>query len=63
MAQEQMTAAEVAKKLVAGEQPAALLGVTDNQMKSIVALGYNQYQQGKLKDAETAFRGRHGAGP
>ena len=57
MAQEPISAAEAAKRLVAGEQPAALLGVTDNQMKSIVALGYNQYQQGKLKDAETAFRG------
>jgi Flp pilus assembly protein TadD len=43
--------------MAAGEQPAAILGVPEEQIKAIVALGYNQYQQGKLKDAETAFRG------
>jgi tetratricopeptide (TPR) repeat protein len=31
--------------------------VTEEQIRGIVALGYNQYQQGRLKDAETAFRG------
>ena len=56
MAQQQTTA-EAAKRLEAGEQLGAVLGVTDEQIRGIVALGYNQYQQGRLKDAETAFRG------
>lgn len=57
MAQQESSAAEVTRRLEAGEQLAAILGVTETQMKGIVALGYNQYQQGRLKDAETAFRG------
>ncbi len=54
---QQVTPEEAAKRLVAGEQPASIFGVTDEQIRAIVALGYNQYQQGRLKDAETAFRG------
>ncbi len=48
---------EVAKRMINGEQPAAIVGMTDAQMKAIAAVGYNQYQQGRLKDAETAFLG------
>lgn len=57
MAQEKMSTEEMTKRLVNGDTPAAILGITDTQIKAIVALGYNQYQQGRLKDAEVAFRG------
>jgi len=57
MAQQQVPAAEAAKRLIAGEQMASVFGVTEGQIRAIVALGYNQYQQGQLRDAETAFRG------
>ena len=55
MDQKQLT--EVAQRMVNGEQPAAIAGLTDTQLKAIAAIGYNQYQQGRLKDAETAFLG------
>jgi tetratricopeptide (TPR) repeat protein len=54
---QQVTAADLVKRIEAGEQPAQVLGVTENQVKAIVALGYNKYQQGKLDDANTMFRG------
>jgi tetratricopeptide (TPR) repeat protein len=54
---DQTVAAAAAKRIIAGEKPATVFGVSDTQLKAIVALGYNQYQQGRLKDAETAFRG------
>jgi len=46
-----------AKKVLAGEQLSTIFGVTDAQMQAIAALGYNLYQQGKYKEAETIFRG------
>jgi tetratricopeptide (TPR) repeat protein len=51
---DQTKAAEAAKRIIDGEKPATVFGVTDQQLKAIVALGYNQYQQGRFKDAETA---------
>jgi tetratricopeptide (TPR) repeat protein len=57
---QQLTPDEAAKRILAGEQPAHVLGVTDNQVKAIVALGYNKYQQGKLDAAETMFKGAAG---
>ena len=57
MAQQQLSATEAARRLVAGEQMKTVFGVTETQIKGIVALGYNQYDQGKLQDAEKAFRG------
>ncbi len=53
----QTTPAEAAKRIMAGEQPAAALGVTREQVLALVALGYNKYQQGRLDDAEVIFRG------
>ena len=52
-----LTAAEVEKKVVGGETIAAVFGITDDQIKSLMAVGLNQYQQGKLDKAETLFRG------
>jgi Flp pilus assembly protein TadD len=57
MAQQKLTAAEAQERILAGEPIGEVLGVTDTQVKAIMAIGYNQYQQGKLKDAETIFRG------
>ncbi len=57
MAGQTMQPAEVAKRLVAGEKPATVLGVTDTQIQALAALGYNQYTQGRLEDAEALFRG------
>jgi Tfp pilus assembly protein PilF len=57
MSQQQMTAAELAQRIAAGEQPVHVLGITDTQIKAIIALGYNRYQQGKLDAANTMFRG------
>lgn len=57
MAQQQLTAAELEQRIAAGEKPAQVLGMTDTQVKAIIALGYNRYQQGKLDAANTMFRG------
>jgi len=57
MAQEQWSPAEAAERIVAGEQPARVLGVSENQIQALAVLGYNLYQQGKLGEAETMFRG------
>ncbi len=57
MSEQQLTPAEVAQRMVAGETPAQVFGVTDDQIKAIVALGYNNYQQGKLDAAYKLFRG------
>lgn len=46
-----------AKKILSGEQLGSVLGVTEQQIEAIAAVGYNLYQQGKLDDAETVFRG------
>jgi tetratricopeptide (TPR) repeat protein len=57
MAQEQLTPADAAKRIAGGEPAAEVLGVSDTQIQALAALGYNAYQQGKLDDAETLFRG------
>jgi len=57
MAQATLAPSAAAKRIVAGEQLSEVLGVTDNQIQAIAAVGYNLYQQGKLNDAETVFRG------
>jgi Flp pilus assembly protein TadD len=57
MAQATLAPSAAAKKIVAGEQLSEVLGVTDNQIQAIAAVGYNLYQQGKLTDAEVVFRG------
>jgi tetratricopeptide (TPR) repeat protein len=48
---------KAASRIVAGDQLSDVFGVSDTQLQGIAALGYNLYQQGKLKDAETLFRG------
>jgi Flp pilus assembly protein TadD len=57
MAQQLLQPAEAAKRIKAGEKPATVLGVSDTQIQALAALGYNQYQEGKLDDAQTLFRG------
>src|SRR6516225_1798557 len=57
MAEQQMSPLEAAKRIASGEKAAAVLGITDEQVKAFAALAYNQYQQGKYDDAETLFRG------
>lgn len=57
MATQQTPLTEVAKRFVAGEEMGAALGVSDVQLQAVAALGYNKYQQGRLDDAETMFRG------
>lgn len=49
--------AEAAKRIEAGEQPAAVLGVSQIQIQGLAALAYNLYQQGRLDSAEKLFRG------
>ncbi len=57
MAQVQITAGEVEARINSGEQAAAVLGISEDQVKAMMALGYNQYQQGRLDQAEKLFRG------
>jgi Flp pilus assembly protein TadD len=57
MAQQLLQPAEAAKRIKAGEKPASVLGVSDTQIQALAALGYNQYQEGKLDDAEVLFKG------
>jgi len=57
MAQQKLTAEEVQKRVEKGETLASVLGITDTQVKAFMAVGYNQYEQGKLKEADTTFRG------
>jgi|SRR5579863_5898769 tetratricopeptide (TPR) repeat protein len=57
MAEQQVTPVQLAERIQAGEQPSHVLGITDDQVKTIVAIGYNKYQQGKLDAANTLFRG------
>jgi Flp pilus assembly protein TadD len=57
MAEQQMSPVEAAKRIASGEKAAAVLGITDEQVKAFAALAYNQYQQGKYDDAEILFRG------
>jgi tetratricopeptide (TPR) repeat protein len=47
----------VAERMKAGEQLGAMVGLNENQIKSMAALGYNLYQQGKLKEAGIMFKG------
>jgi tetratricopeptide (TPR) repeat protein len=54
---QQLTVDELAKRVAAGEKPAHVLGMTETQIKAIIALGYNRYQQGKLDAANTMFQG------
>lgn len=55
--QQQMTVAEIEKRIVSGQQAASVFGVTHDQIKAMMALGFNQYQQGRLDQAERVFRG------
>ena len=57
MSTQEVTLTDAAKRIMAGEDMAAVLGVTDTQLTAIAALGYNKYQQGKFDDAEVMFRG------
>jgi Flp pilus assembly protein TadD len=57
MATQDAILADAAKRIIAGEEMGEVLGVTDMQLKAIAALGYNKYEQGRLEDAETMFRG------
>ena len=57
MAQKQFDAADVEKRMKAGEQLATVLGISDPQIEGLAALGYHAYEQGQLKNAETFFGG------
>lgn len=57
MAQQQFAAADVEKRMKAGEQLSTILGISEPKIEALAALGYNSYQQGQLKDAETFFAG------
>jgi len=46
-----------AERIVAGDQFSEIFGITQTQLQGIAALGYNLCRQGKLKEAETVFRG------
>jgi Flp pilus assembly protein TadD len=56
MAEQGISANELVERLNAGEQLATILGVPEAKIQGFAVLGYNQYQQGKLKDAATFFR-------
>lgn len=47
----------IAERLNNGEQLGAIVGLNKDQIKAMAALGYNLYQQGKFKEAETMFKG------
>ena len=57
MATQDTNLTDAANRIQAGEEMGAVLGVSETQLKAIAALGYNKYQQGRLDDAETMFRG------
>jgi len=57
MSTQETNMTEATKRIMAGEEVGAVLGVTETQLTAIAALGYNKYQQGRLEDAETMFRG------
>jgi Flp pilus assembly protein TadD len=57
MAQQTISQEELLKKMASGETLKDIAGVTDTQFKALAVIGYNQYQQGRLKDAETMFLG------
>lgn len=57
MATQDTNLTDAAQRIQAGEEMGAVLGVSETQLKAIAALGYNKYQQGRLDDAETMFRG------
>jgi len=54
---EQITVTELETRITSGQQAASVLGVTQDQIKAMMALGFNQYQQGRLDQAERVFRG------
>ena len=46
------------EKVIAGEAPLnTFFGLTKDQIGAIAAMGFNLYEQGKTKDAETVFTG------
>lgn len=57
MSTQETNTTEATKRIMAGEEMGAVLGVSETQLTAIAALGYNKYQQGRLEDAETMFRG------
>ena len=57
MATQETALTDVAKRIQAGEELGAAFGVSETQLQALAAVGYNQYQQGRLDDAETMFRG------
>jgi len=57
MAQQAPSPSDAARRIAAGEQPAAVFGLSQSQLQAFAALGYNQYQQGNVDSAETLFRG------
>jgi len=57
MSTQETNTTEATKRIMAGEEVGAVLGVSETQLTAIAALGYNKYQQGRLEDAETMFRG------
>lgn len=54
---QQFEAADVEKRMKAGEQLASVLGISEPQIEGLAALGYHAYEQGQLKNAETFFGG------
>jgi tetratricopeptide (TPR) repeat protein len=57
MTQQRFSVSEAAKRIRAGEQPGAALGMSPAQVQAFAALGFTVYQQGRLQDAEVMFRG------
>lgn len=47
----------MAKRIVSGEQLRDVFAISDTQLQAIAAVGYNLVQTGKLREAETIFRG------
>ncbi len=51
-------APDTLEKVIAGKAPLnTFFGLTDDQIEAIAALGFNLYQQGKIRDAEAIFEG------
>lgn len=57
MATNSTSLTDATKRIEAGEEIGAVIGVSETQLKALAAVGYNQYQQGRLDDAEIIFRG------
>lgn len=60
MTQAKIDVSTAVEKIISGEELSDVLGVSATQIQAQAALAYNLYQQGKLQEAETIFRGLTG---